>query len=80
MVSDFKNKSILIVGLGLMGGSIAKALQDKDIGALYAVDKDENVLSCAKKSGIIDDGFIDAKEVIEKCDIVVVCLYPEHSG
>ncbi|MCK5128751.1 MAG: prephenate dehydrogenase [Clostridiales bacterium] len=79
MVSDFSDKSILIVGLGLMGGSIAKALQDKDHGPIWAIDIDVDVLTKATNDGLIDKGFTDAKDIVADADFIIVCLYPQQA-
>ncbi len=75
--ADFTNKNILIVGLGLMGGSIARALKRAGVKNIWALDKNPDVLAQAKKEGVIERGFEDAKAVLPKADFVVVCLYPE---
>ena len=77
MVEGFSQKNILIVGLGLMGGSIAKALKGKDVGAVWAVDTDSHVISQAKIDGVISEGFAGADEAVRKADFTAVCLYPE---
>ena len=77
MVSGFGQKQILIVGLGLMGGSIAKALKRKGISSVWAADKNPEVLAGAKKDGVISEGYEDAGAAVGAADFVVVCLYPE---
>jgi prephenate dehydrogenase len=68
---------ITIVGLGLIGGSFAKAL--KKIGGvkIYGVDIDENALKVAKDMNIIDAGYKDPVEALKKSDMVIMCLYPD---
>jgi prephenate dehydrogenase len=77
MVDDFKNKNILIVGLGLMGGSIAKALKRKDIKSIIAIDKDKDVLESAQVNGVIEKGFVSSEDALTNADFVVIGLYPE---
>ncbi len=67
------NKSIAIIGLGLIGGSIAKALKQKNAEIkLSAFDKDE-VTKSAIYSGTID---IKLKSIDESLgsDIIFICL------
>ncbi|MCR5509157.1 MAG: prephenate dehydrogenase [Lachnospiraceae bacterium] len=74
---EWINKSrILIVGLGLMGGSYAMAL--KRIGYhVDAVDKDEGAIRYALDKGIIDEGAVSpSKELIGSADTVIFALYP----
>lgn len=71
-----KNKKILIVGLGLMGGSYAMALKNKGYKVL-ALTKDKEDIDFALRSEIIDEGTtVPSKEFIEKADIIVFALYP----
>ena len=68
---------ILIVGLGLIGGSYAKALTKKGY-RVSAITRSESTISYALEHGIITEGTtkIDP-ELIGKADIVVFALYPK---
>lgn len=72
---DFSNKSILIVGLGLMGSAFASGCKKMGFSQVWALDVNGHVLSQGKKEGIIDEGYTDAKDVLPNADVVVVCLY-----
>lgn len=61
-----------IVGLGLIGGSFAKAYQNTGHTVL-ALEKDETVYGFAELSGIVN-GRLDENNVGE-CDLVLVCVY-----
>jgi prephenate dehydrogenase len=62
-----------VVGLGLIGGSFAKAY--KAAGhTVYASDTDKNILDFASMSGATD-GFLDA-QTIKKCELFLLALYP----
>ena len=63
-----------IVGLGLIGGSLAKAYKAGGAQVL-AVDRDETVLSFAGLSGIVDDKL--TKENISSCDVILIAVYPK---
>ena len=70
------DRHILIVGLGLIGGSYAAAL--KKLGFdVYAITKEQKSVDYAVEKGIIDRGYdyINAEE-IGKADIVIFALYP----
>ena len=71
-----KKVSILIVGLGLLGGSYAKGL--KKLGfEVNAITKDKASVDYALKNGIIDYGTTEIEpEIIAKADLVVFALYP----
>ena len=75
-MSWITKQNILIVGLGLMGGSYAKGL--KRIGFhLMAIDKSEESIQFALENKIIDEGSAEADpEIIGKADVIVFALYP----
>lgn len=77
MVGRFKDKTITIVGLGLMGGSIAKVLSQNSGTTIWAVDKNRKVLCKALEDGVIQQGFFFAENALPESDIVIVCLYPK---
>lgn len=68
--------NILIVGLGLIGGSYAKAL--KRLGYhVTAIDKDEKAINYALNEDIIDEGFTCASiNAVSNADAVIFALYP----
>lgn len=70
------SKKILIVGLGLLGGSYARAL--KRFGFhISAITKDQSSIDYALKEKMIDDGSIHLDErIIGEADLVIFALYP----
>ena len=70
------NKKILIVGLGLLGGSYAKAL--KRFGFhISSITREQSSIDYAIQEGIIDEGSIELDEnMIGKADLVIFALYP----
>lgn len=67
---------ILIVGLGLIGGSYAEGLRKAgyEVGA---VTRSQKTLDYALKKGIIDSGSIEVTEgYVSRFDILVFALYP----
>jgi len=74
---DFRNMAITVVGLGLIGGSFAKALAKLRPRQIWAVDKDEQVLRKAQASRIIDEGFTAADTPLRESDLVILALYPD---
>lgn len=69
--------NVLIVGLGLMGGSYAKAF--KRFGYhVMAIDKKKESIDFALENKIIDEGSTEVKkEFVGKADTVIFALYPE---
>ena len=75
MIVDI-TKRILIVGLGLLGGSYARGL--KRFGFhISAITKEQSSIDFALNAGIIDEGSteIDAR-MIGEADLVIFALYP----
>lgn len=71
-----KDMKILIVGLGLIGGSYAEALSKKgyEVGA---IDQKQEAIDFALRKGYIASGKTSVdKDYVEKFDIVVFALYP----
>ncbi len=69
-------QNILIVGLGLMGGSYAKGL--KRVGYhLMAIDTCKESIQFALTNNIIDEGDdFPNPELIKKADVIIFALYP----
>lgn len=70
--------NILIVGLGLIGGSYAKALKRYTDNRVIGIDADETVIKYALSHGAIDKVADDND--IKNADIVIVSLYPKAAA
>ena len=67
---------ILIVGLGLMGGSYAIALKKKNY-SVGCITLDRDSVDYALENGIIDYGTTEVDpEIIAGADVIVFALYP----
>lgn len=72
-----KNTKILIVGLGLLGGTYAKALTKKGF-SVSAITKDEKDVSYALDNGLISYGTTEiSDELIGESELIVFALYPK---
>ena len=70
------SKKILIVGLGLLGGSYARALRRFGFH-ISAITKEQSSIDYALKEKIIDEGSTELDErIIGEADLVVFALYP----
>jgi len=69
------NKKIVIVGLGLIGGSLAKAFQKYSECTVAGIDRDPEVLKAALGCGAIDKIGDDGD--IRGADLLYLCLYPQ---
>lgn len=66
-----------IVGLGLIGGSFAKAYSEHDEHRVYAYDINEQVMKDAYNMKIMDGELNEA--TIPNCDLILLALYPQAS-
>ncbi len=68
--------NILIIGLGVIGGSYAKALTDKGY-KVFAITKEEETVEYALKNNMISYGTTTVEpELIEKSELIIFALYP----
>ena len=65
---------ILIVGLGLIGGSYCKAISSYTDHEVYGLDSNADVIESAKNCKCIKDGS-DISQ-LDMFDMVIVCLHP----
>ncbi|MBU3108813.1 prephenate dehydrogenase [Clostridium gasigenes] len=68
---------ILIVGLGVVGGSYAMALKEAGYEDVYGLDTDLDTLKKAEDLRIIKKGYIDGTDIVEKCDLIILSIYPK---
>ncbi len=81
---SLKDLTYGIVGLGIMGGSIAKAIRQNILcrsdasGKILACNRSTACLTQALADGIVDETFTTecVQEMLPKCDLLYVCLYP----
>jgi prephenate dehydrogenase len=67
-------KNIAIVGVGLMGGSLALQLHDKKIsGKLVGVEQNPDHAAAALIRELVDE-ILPLQAAIEQCDIIALCL------
>lgn len=72
-----KDTRFLIVGLGLLGGSYAKALKKQGY-AVEAVTRSQDTIDYALENGIIDGGAARPDPaIIGRADVVVLAMYPQ---
>lgn len=72
-----KNTEILIVGLGLMGGSYARALTAAGY-RVSAIDSDPEAIRYALSEGMIAAGAAHPDpDLIGRADLVILALYPQ---
>ena len=69
-------RTVLIVGLGLIGGSYARALRRLGY-RVTAIDTDEAAVQYAVENGVIDAGSTEVQpDIVGEADAVIFALYP----
>ena len=64
---------ITIIGVGLIGGSLARALKEKNLAkVIFGYGRDQSRLEGAQKSNVIDDFSTSIKEAIVDAEIIVI--------
>ena len=66
---------IAVIGLGLIGGSIAKAIKEQTDHTVLGADIVQSVLLRAKLTEAIDEELTE--ESLPDCETVIIALYPE---
>lgn len=69
--------AIGVVGLGLIGGSLAKALKRYTRHLVYGCDIDGETLDAAFECDAIDEKIVEND--LSECDLVFVALYPRQT-
>lgn len=67
---------ILIVGLGVIGGSYAMALKAAGYEEIYGIDNNLETLRKSEDLRIIKKGYVGGKEIIKESDLIIISLYP----
>ena len=63
-----------IVGLGLIGGSMAKAVKNRTAHTVWGIDLDGETMSLSRMSGAIDAPLTE--ENIPQCDLIMIAIRP----
>jgi len=66
-----KNKRVAILGMGLMGGSLARAMAD-DVGSLVASDPDPATREQVASSGLVERISSRPEEILPGTDVVIL--------
>ena len=66
--------NIGIIGLGLIGGSLAKAYKAA-MHTVYAKETDKSILDFAILSGAVDAPLDD--DALRKCELILIAIYPQ---
>ena len=70
-------KKFVVVGLGLIGGSMALALKGFEGFRIVGVDVSQPTLRFAREHGVADEVTENAAEAVEGADVVMLALHPQ---
>ena len=72
-------ETVAIVGVGLIGGSLAAALRQRKVARrVIGVGRDASRLEAARTAGLIDEGSTDLAEVARRANLIVFCTPVER--
>ena len=63
-----------IVGLGLIGGSMAKAVKNRTAHTVFGIDLDAETMALSRMSGAVDAPLTE--ETIPQCDLIMIAIRP----
>ena len=73
-MSSWVNR-VLVIGLGLIGGSLAKALREQNAGAcIVGYDRDEKEMQTGLRLGVIDEMATGLPEEVSRADLIVLAV------
>lgn len=74
MDKNFNGKKVAIIGLGLIGGSLARAFRERlGITDIIAVNPSKASLEEALKDNVISEGFTELNSHVFSSDIIFIC-------
>ena len=73
-----KNFTVGIVGLGLMGASLAMALKGFKNARIIGTDIDETICRQAEKDGAVSAAYAEPGRVFAQSGLLIFCVYAHH--
>ena len=66
--------SVLIIGMGLIGSSIARVIKQKKISEkVFAIDNDKTTINLTKDLNIVDEIFENLQNFSKQVDLIFIC-------
>lgn len=75
--TKWQELSFAIVGLGLIGGSYAKALRKLGVKQIIGIERDAATLQEAKQQGLVDIGMTEPDNRLKEANVIICAIYPE---
>ena len=66
--------SVLIIGMGLIGSSIARVIKEKKTAKkIYAIDNNKTIINITKDLGLVDDIYNSLDNISFQFDLIFIC-------
>ncbi|WP_417380545.1 prephenate dehydrogenase [Gimesia sp.] len=76
---DYLFKTIGVIGVGLLGGSIAAAARQRNLAeTILGAGRNPSRMRAAQQSGLVDRGTTNIAETAAQSDLVIVCTPVNH--
>ena len=76
-MKKLQDTTFAIVGLGLIGGSYAKALKNLKVKRIIGMNRNPTVAKMAKEEGFITDICDADGKLLKEADVIINALYPK---
>ncbi|XJS11342.1 prephenate dehydrogenase [Aerococcaceae bacterium WGS1372] len=72
--------NVAIIGLGVIGGTFAKAFKASDSSNynVMGIDTNPEAITKAIEAGVITEGEVENQTILQRADIVIIALYPDN--
>lgn len=70
--------TVAVIGMGLMGASLAGALKGFKDAEIVGMDISGDVCTAAEQKGIVSRCTTDINSAVKDADLVIFCVYPHH--
>ena len=75
-MKSLEETTFAVIGLGLIGGSYAKALKNRKAHRIIGMDRNHIVSLMAKDEGYITDIADENPSLLQEADIIICAIYP----
>ncbi len=73
-MNNMSYTSVLIIGMGLIGSSIARVIKQKKISKkIFAIDSNNSTINLTKDLNIVDEIFENLQNFSEQVDLIFIC-------
>ena len=73
-MTNINFKSVVIIGLGLIGSSLARAIKEKEVSkTIYGIDTNEKNINKCLNLKIISKGEKSLADLKEQTDLIIIC-------